>query len=102
MNESMKPIYISWCIDSALAIAIVMAVWQGGQLMQRFEVVAAGFESLSSRVAQLESHPLPNSTAERVSVMEARMAGHEHAIRELKTDLFKRLDRIEGKVDSLR
>jgi hypothetical protein len=100
--DGMRPIYISWCIDSALAIAIVLAVWQGGQLMQRFEVVAAGFESLSARVAQLEHHPLPNNTAERVSVMESKMAGQEQAIRELKADLFKRLDRIEGKVDGLR
>jgi len=100
--DGMKPIYISWVIDSALAIALCAAVYQGGQFVQRFEAVAIGFESLSTRVAQLEHHPLPNNTAERVSVMESRLSGHEHAIRELKTDLFKRLDRIEGKVDSLR
>jgi pterin-4a-carbinolamine dehydratase len=97
--QSLRPFYIGWAVDSALAVALIGAVWQGGQFVQRFEVVAANLENLSGRVAQLEHHPLPNDTSRRVSVLETRHDNTERAIADLKQDLAKRLDRIELKLD---
>lgn len=96
-----KPLYISWAIDSALALAILAAVWQGGQFIERLETVATQLESLGTRVAALEQHPLPNNTSARVGVLEVQVAAQERSIRDLKEDLVKRLDRIEAKVDRL-
>ena len=97
-----KPLYVSWAIDGALAISLLLAVYQGGQFVQRFEAVALNLENLSSRVAALETHPAANNTQQRVLVLEERIAGQDRAIIELKADLVRRLDRIESKVDALK
>lgn len=96
-----KPLYVSWAIDGALAVSLLMAVWQGGQFVERFEAVAVQMEALATRVAALEQHPLGNNTSQRVGVLEVQVTAQERQIRDLKEDLVKRLDRIESKVDRL-
>jgi len=94
-----RPQMISWAIDGILAGALLAAVYQGGQFVERLHTVVDALESLSTRVSELEARPMGPAAAQRISVLESRADGLDRASREIKQDITARLDRLENKLD---
>ena len=97
-----RPQYVSWAIDGALAIALLAAVLQGGQFIERLDTVVTSLEKLSKRVSELETRPISPGAAAQIRVLEAQDAAMAREVREIKIDITARLDRIEDKLDLLR
>jgi len=88
-------------VDGTLAIALLSAVYMGGQFVERLDQVILGMEKLSGRVEALESRPMGPEAARRISVLEADQRSQKAAFEMLGETLTSRLDRIEGKIDRL-
>ena len=95
-----RPQIVSWVIDGALALSLLAAVLQGGQFIERLDTVVSNIEKLSGRVTSLESHG-PGTNAIH-GVLEAQSQAQAASIREIKSDITARLDRIENKLDRLK
>ena len=92
---------VSWVIDGVLAVAILSAVYQGGQFVERLDTVVTSLEALSDRVSALEARPMGPGAQARIALLEAADANQERMLQSLKADITARLDRIEDKTDSI-
>jgi len=82
------------------------AVWQAGALVvalaigwAKFDATAQEVQAMRPRVEQVER--VAASTARDVTALEQRVERQDRDREKLDTDLNKRLDRMEGKLDQL-
>lgn len=93
---------VSWGIDLVLAIALITAILQvgnmGGQFIERLDAVVTRLENLSGRVSQLEARPVGPGGDARLRVLETRVSIQQTATAELKQDMNTRMDKVDSAI----